>query len=230
MKAGQQFKTLFNQYLRLEFMQLERLISPLLFAVTFLLVFMFAMGKVEPEQVPTLFIAEAFLAGFFALQLSFARSLEPDSQDAVFSLLRSYPIAPGAWFMAKYLTVLTTGILILMPTVVFSAFFHAESRLALLDGSIFLIGLLALLGLCSVGVLLSILTLGAGARQILFPLIYFPLTTPVLLAAVESSRAVLIDGVAMTGLISSWLGLLLVFDLIYTVLGLLLFGELVKAE
>lgn len=230
MKHLSQGGRLFAHYAKLEIAQPERLLSALLFSVTFLLIFMFAMGQVEPDQVPAIFIAEAFLAGFFALQLSFSRSLEPDSQDGVFTLLKSYPLSTTAWFMAKYGLVLLMGVLILLPTIGFAAFFHTEARVPLIKPEIFAIALLSLLGLVAVGVLLSTLIMGSGTRQVLYPLLYFPLTTPVLLAAVESSRAVLIDGVAFSHLFQSWLGLLLVFDIIYCTLSVLLFGELVKAE
>ena len=225
-----QLMVLLGLYVKLEFKKPERLLSALLFSVTFLLVFMFAMGKVEPAMVPPLFIAEAFLAGFFALQLSFARSLEVDSQDGVFSLLRSYPLAPAAYFTAKYLLVLLTGCLILLPSLFFAAFFHMDARQSLLIPEIFLIAFLSLFGLVAIGVLLSTLTLGAHSRQVLYPLLYFPLVTPVLLAAVESSRGILLNGYSLGDMFQSWLGLLVVFNVIYTTLGFLLFGELVKAE
>ena len=230
MSSIYQGRALLVHYLKLEFSQPERLLSALLFSVTFLLVFMFAMGKVEPTNVPNLFVSEAFLAGFFALQLSFSRSLEPDSQDSVFSLLRSYPISPVAWYVAKYFLVLITGSLVLMPTIFFAAFFHTEARVPLLNAEVFVVAFMSLLGLVAVGVLLGTLTLGSGTRQVLYPLLYFPLTTPVLLASVESSRSILVDGASIDTMLQSWLGLLLVFDIIYCTLGVLLFGELVKAE
>ena len=70
------------------------------------------------------------------------------------------------------------------------------------------------------------MTLKANARQILYPLLYFPLTAPVLLGAVQSSRLCL-DGGRAAADIKAWLGLLLGFDCIYVTLGILLFTELV---
>jgi heme exporter protein B len=72
--------------------------------------------------------------------------------------------------------------------------------------------------------------LRSNARQILYPLLYFPLTTPVLLAAVESSKALLIEQHSLGHLMSSWLGLLVISGIMYFTLSLLLFGELVKPE
>lgn len=188
------------------------------------------MGKTEPNLVPNLFIAESFLTGFFALQISFARSLEPDTQDEVYSLMRTYPLSPSAWFTSKYCLVVMTGTLVMFPTILVAAFFHLEARVPLLHPEIFLIAFLALIGLAAIGVLLSTMMLGANTRQILYPIIYFPLTCPVLISAVEASRAI-IDGTQdLSTLFSSWLGLLLIFDIIYCTIGFLLFGELTKAD
>ncbi|MFN7640396.1 MAG: hypothetical protein ACK5PR_01455, partial [bacterium] len=141
-----------------------------------------------------------------------------------------YPISPTAWFLSKYLVVITLGVLILMPTLLLANLFLNEGRDNLLDSSMMGIALIALLGLGALGVLLSTMMLRSNAKQILYPLIYFPLTTPVLLAAVESSRAHLVDGSSLEKLLSSWLGLLVIFGIMYFTLSLLLFGELVKPE
>jgi hypothetical protein len=66
----------------------------------------------------------------------------------------------------------------------------------------------------------------------IYPLIYFPLTTPVLLAAMQASLLALDpETVSMSALWAgparSWAGLLLAFDVIYLTLGVLLYGELV---
>ena len=86
------------------------------------------------------------------------------------------------------------------------------------------------MALASLGVLLSTMMLRSSAKQILYPLIYFPLTTPVLLSAAESARSILVDGKDLQYLLSSWLGLLMIFGIMYFTLCLLLFGELVKPE
>jgi heme exporter protein B len=225
-----QFRALMVQSVHVEWASSERWLSPLLFAVTVLILFAFAFGRVEPQFLPQMFIAATFLTAFFALQIAFSRILEPDMQDRVFEQLRSYPVSPTAWFLSKYLVVTALGVLILMPTLLMANLFLNEGRDSLLDSSIMGIALIALLGLGALGVLLSTMMMRSNAKQILYPLIYFPLTTPVLLAAVESSRAHLVDGSSLEKLLSSWLGLLVIFGIMYFTLSLLLFGELVKPE
>ena len=225
-----QFRALLWQALQVEWSNAERWLSPLLFSGTMIVLFAFAFGKVEPQFLPQLYIAATFLTAFFSLQISFSRVLEPDMQDRVFDQLRTYPISPSAWFLSKYTIVVLLGILILGPTLLLSNLFLNDGTPSLLSGSVAVIALLALLSLGALGVLLSTMMLRSNAKQILYPLIYFPLTTPVLLSAVESSRSILVDGKDLSYLMSSWLGLLVIFGIMYFTLCLLLFGELVKPE
>ena len=229
-KAMAQLNALLAQGLKVEAKNLERLVSPLLLAATLLVLFAFAVGGgLDQEALVRLYVAETYLTAFLALQISFARAFEPDTQDKVYDLLRTYPINPFAWFLGKYLQVLATGAAILLPTMAFAVFFHGEAKVSLSLGSV-AIALLALVGLAALGAVLSLMTMGSSARQILYPILYFPLTTPVLLAAVEATRSHVMDGVPVAAMFSSWLGLLLIFDIIYLTLGMLIFAELVKPD
>lgn len=225
-----QIIALLKQSLKVEWASPERWLSPLLFSLTVLVLFSFAVGKLEGEQVAQLLVAETFLTAFFALQISFARTFEPDTQDRVFDVLRTYPISSSAWYTGKYLLVFIMGSLILVPTMVLSSFFYAKSGISLIDSSLLVIALCALAGMTAIGVLLSTMTMRSNSKQMLYPILYFPLTTPVLLSAVESSKDVIIKGQSLESLMSSWLGLLIIFAIIYSTLGLLLFGELLKAD
>jgi ABC-type transport system involved in cytochrome c biogenesis permease component len=222
-----QLRLLFAQGWRGEMADKERLISPILFAVTMLLVFAFAIGEVDRSIVPRIFLAETFLTLFFALQLSFARVFDADRQDRVFDVMRSYPIGHSAWFLSKYGLVVVMGVLTLVPTMAVGALLNQQSGMpSLLNWVTFGVAMLTLLGLAALGVLLSAMTLRAQARQMLYPLLYFPLTAPVLLAAVQASLLYMEAG-TFTDDVQAWLGLLAVANVIYFTLSLLLFGELV---
>ena len=224
--SWRQYQTLVGQGIRAELADTERIVSPVLFAITLLLLFAFAMGEVDASLRVRVYLAETMLTALFALQVSFARLFEPDRQDHVFDLLRSYPVSHTALFLAKYSLVLILGFLTLAPTLLFGAFLNQTAKQPLFSWGVVGISLLALAGLAALGILLSALTLKANARQILYPLLYFPLTAPVLLAAVQSSQLYL-EAAKLTPDVRSWLGLLVAFDCIYITLGLLLFTELV---
>ena len=226
-----QYRALLWQALQVEWSNSERWMSPLLFSTTMILLFAFAFGKVDVAFLPQLYIAATYLTASFSLQIAFSRVLEPDTQDRVFDQLRTYPISPSAWFLSKYTVVILLGVLILLPTLFLSnLFLNNEGPVSLLNSSVLIVAVLMLLSLGAIGVLLSTMMLRSNAKQILYPLLYFPLTVPVLLSAVESSRMILVDGKDLSYLMSSWLGLLVIFGIMYFTLCLLLFGELIKPE
>ncbi len=225
-----QFQSLLHHSLLVEKANPERWLSPLLFSITVLLLFAFAFGQVEAAFLPQMLTAATYLTVFFSLQIAFSRILEPDTQDRVYDQLRSYPISPVAWYLSKYVVVLFLGTLILLPTLLCANLFLSEHGPSLLTFPVILIAFVALLGLSSLGVLLSTMMLRSNAKQILYPLLYFPLTAPVLIAAVEGSRAHLVAGASLENLLSNWLGLLVISGIIYFTLSLLLFGELIKPE
>ena len=229
-RFSEQLMTMMTNNLRVEITSPDRLLSPILFAATLLLCFSFALSRLPSEVSLPIFIAETILTAFFALQICFSRIFEPDTGDKVYDLLRTYPVNPTAWFLSKYFSVVILGLMILLPTMILSNFFHGESGASILTPTFVAIAIMTLLGLAALGVLLALITMDSGARAILYPLLYFPLTTPVLLSAIESGRSHLLDNEGLMELLQSWLGLLVIFDIIYFTLGILLFSELIKAD
>lgn len=225
-----QFLHLLRHSLAAEFASRERLLSPVLFSLTVLLLFWFGLGELRDEEAVRAYVAQTYLAAFFSLQMSFARIFEPEQQDGAFDLMRAYPVSPTAWFLAKLTTVWLTGAVVLTASMAFGAFFHSQIDRVLLDVTILAIGLATLLGLGSIGIMLASITLRSGAKQILFPLIYFPLTVPLLLAATQASQMHIIDGASIESLQESWFGLLVAFDVIYLALGLMLYDQLLFDE
>ncbi len=221
-----QYKLIVSHGIKVELADKERLISPIIFAATILLLFNFAMGGTDPSMRHQIFTAETFLTGFLALQICFMRIFEPDQEDRIFELMQTYPVNPTAWFLGKYTLVLILSSLIMLPTTLMASLLLFDPNGPLLSPFFYGIVGLAIIGLGSIGVLLSTITLKARARQILFPIIYFPLTTPVILAAVNSTLLYL-EKREITEAIQGWVGLLCLFDVIYLTLGVLLFSEIV---
>lgn len=222
----EQFRILLGNGIRSEISDLERLISPLLFALTILILFSFAIGEVEPDMRIRLFVAEIFLTTFLALQISFSRVFEPARTDRVFDLLRTYPVSFNAWFLAKYALVILLGLSVAIPTILIGSLLAGKALGAVSVWGLIPVAALALAGLSALGVLLAAITMKAQARQILYPLLYFPMTAPVLLSAIQVSLTYLETG-SFTSATDAWFLLLAAFDVIYVTLGILLFSELV---
>lgn len=216
---------LWRVFWQLERSRAERWLTPMLFAAIVLLLFSFAFANIPIETFgQSLFLGEAYLAGFLALQICYSRILAGEAEDGVLEQMKTYPIPASAIYVSKLLLAVVMSSAIMVPTFILA---HVFLNIAFIP-EVALVTLLALLGLSAMGVLVSILTLSAQGKQVLFPILYFPLTIPVLLCALEVSQA-LYRGEALLSLMPSWLGLLLVLDGVYCALGLILFDELLAS-
>ena len=74
---------------------------------------------------------------------------------------------------------------------------------------------LATMGLAAVGTLFSALTVQIRAREVMLPILLLPLVVPVMIAAVEATKAAL-NGDPLS-LYGRWLELLVVFDTVFLV-------------
>ena len=91
---------------------------------------------------------------------------------------------------------------------------------------IFLVTFLGTIGFCVLGTLMAALTLRARARELLLPLVLFPLMIPVVLATIRCMEEVLRTGVL--GNQMAWLRLLLGFDVVFLTAGVLIFDWVIE--
>jgi heme exporter protein B len=83
------------------------------------------------------------------------------------------------------------------------------------------------LGFSALGTLLGGLVASLRGKEVLLPLLLFPLVAPLLIAAVQLTGAVL-DGEALVGQ-APWLRLMAAFDAVYLIVALFLFEYVVEA-
>jgi len=76
-------------------------------------------------------------------------------------------------------------------------------------------------GLTSIGTIFSALTVNIRLREVMLPLLVYPVMIPMLLGAIRLS-ALLVAGQQIAGDDTVWLKLLFGFDIIYTALSLVL--------
>ncbi len=91
---------------------------------------------------------------------------------------------------------------------------------------LFLIMILGTLGFAGVGTLLSAVSVNTRAREILLPVLLFPVAVPVLLAAVNSTSLLIEYGSINSA--TSWIKILISFDIIFILLSALLFGFVIE--
>src|SRR5690606_37737937 len=128
------------------------------------------------------------------------------------------PVDRPAIFMGKMLANLVFGLLVGLLLLPLMALIY---NVSLIDWRMAGIILLGTTGLAAMGTLLAAMTVQTRARDTLLPIVMLPAALPLILLAVRSSNGIINQQPA-----DLWSGLpplLLVLDLIYLVLGYLLF-------
>jgi len=86
--------------------------------------------------------------------------------------------------------------------------------------------ILGSIGYVVVGTLLSTMAVQTRTRDVLLPILLFPVIIPVMIAAVKASSGFL-QGIEMAD-ITPWLNLLLVYDIIFTAVAFMVFDYVVE--
>lgn len=226
MVAFRQILFLIKHQIGLEFHSKANFLTPLLFACTVLVAFSFAFGEIAPAEMYRNLVAELYLTTFFALQMVFTRAFSEEGEDKAWDVIKTYSIPASHLFWAKYFSILIICFAIFVPTLVIAVLLLGIKTLAVIFFPIVAVGLLVLLGLVPLGILLSVITRDAKSRQLLYPILYFPLTTPALLTGVHATFLYL-ENLKFTNDAWNWLGLLAAFDVVFITLGVLLFIEFI---
>jgi heme exporter protein B len=210
--------------LRMEWRSKDAINSMLFFALLVVVIFSFSFNPTaeESRQIAGGLIWVAFLfAAVVALNQTWARELRNQVLDAY----RVSPAPANSLFLAKAIgNFIFVGVLELLMAPLFVIFYNLRPigpawQLAL-------VGALATWALVVNGTFFAAMSIRTRSREVMLPLILFPVSIPALLAMVESTTAIL------TGDSSPvfWINLLAVYDLVFTTACLLLFETVLNAE
>ena len=196
----------------LELRSRELVISLLVFGIVVVVVFNFALNA-TPQLVTAvtpgiLWVAFAF-SGVLAMNRAFVREKEEGGLDG---LLLS-PISRDSIFLGK---AAASFIFMLMVEAVLLPVFAGLLNFSPASFSLVLTIVLATLGFAVVGTLFSAITVQTRSREILLPVLFFPVILPVLVGAVEATKQSL-GGETLVGL-GHWLPLLGAFDALFLVI------------
>jgi heme exporter protein B len=96
----------------------------------------------------------------------------------------------------------------------------------IISPGLLLIMLLGSEGYIAIGTLLASMSVQARTREILLPILLFPVILPVLIAAVKASAGIL-NGFSYAD-IQTWVNLLIVYDIIFTSVAFMVFDFVVE--
>jgi heme exporter protein B len=215
--------TLFKD-LRLEWRSKDAINSMLFFALLVVVVFSFSFdpNAEESRQIAGGLVWVAFLfAAVVALNQTWARELRNQVLDAY----RVSPAPANSLFMAKALgNFIFVAVLEGLMTPLFIMFYQLR---ALGPASQLIpVAVLGTWALVVNGTFFAAMSLRTRSREIMLPLLLFPISIPALLAMVNATTAIL------TGELSArfWIVLLASYDVVFTIACLLLFELVLQAE
>ncbi len=204
---------------RLEIRSRDTVVSALIFGLIVVVVFNFGLnrtpGSLAPVAPGLLWVAYGFV-GVLAMNRAFAREQEQGALDG----LLAAPVSRDAVFLGKMLGTLA---FMLVIEVVLLPVFAVMLGLPALSATLGLIILLATIGFATVGTFFAAIAAQTRSREILLPVLFFPVIVPVIIAAVEATALVL-QGGPMQAVWTRWLPLLVVFDALFLVICPWIFG------
>ena len=211
--------------LLLELRRRDSLLTMFFFGTLLLFVFHFSFD-LAPDKVAEMAPALLWLAFLFTGTLGLAQLFQAERENHCLDALLLSPLDRGALFLAK--TSFNLILMLLVEIVVMPLFWILFNLSAWnLLPQLFLVTLLGTIGFCVLGTIMSALTLRARARELLLPLVLFPLMIPVILATIRCMESVMKNG--EFGDAVSWLKLLVGFDVIFMTVGVLIFDWVIES-
>lgn len=211
--------------LRRELRTGEILATTLSFAVLLTVIFAFAFF-VGDETVEIVFPGITWVAITFTGTLVITRTF---SQETASGCLRALALIPGtdqSLYVAKLainLLFMFAFELLLLPLL---ALAFSVDLTAHLTGYLLVVGL-GTVGYAALGTLTSAMLVHNRLRDVLLPIVLYPLAVPLLIAGVKSTR-ILFEG-GTIGDLSNWLKIMAGMDVLFLVAGWALFGWVLEA-
>ena len=195
----------------------EILYTTSFFAVACVLVFAFGFVR-EGEAIEGAAAGILWIAIAFAGTLALGRAFERERQNETLRALLIAPVQRPAIYIGKLtgiLLVLAMVELLVVPLV--ALMFQAP----LLVHPGLLIGLLTAgtIGFAAVGTLFAAMLVRARSRDVLLPVLLYPITIPVIIAGVRGTAALIQPEVDLQ-MARAWLSMLVFFDVVFITLAL----------
>jgi heme exporter protein B len=196
----------------------EILYTTVFFALACVLVFAFGFVR-DGRAIPDAAAGILWISIAFSGTLALGRAFERERQGETLRALLAAPIGRPALYVGKLL-----GILILLAAVealvvplvalMFQAALFAHAALT--------VGLLAAgtVGFAAVGTLFAAMLVRARSRDVMLPVLLYPITIPVIIAGVRGTAALLDADAGGVPMARVWLMMLLFFDVVFITLAL----------
>ena len=200
----------------------EMLSSMFVFSLLVIMIFSFAF-ELRVEDVREVAPGVLWVTFVFAGMLGLSRSFVLEKDKGCLEGLLLCPVDRSAIYFGKML-----GNVIFMTTVeamilpIFSILFN----ISLFQPVLLLIVVLGTLGFAGVGTLFSAMAVHTRSREVMLPVLLFPIVAPAMIAAVKATGGIL-DGQPFSE-IAHWIRLLVVFDVVFFAISFMTFDYVVE--
>jgi heme exporter protein B len=182
--------------------------------VTILVLFGFALGP-DTQALRDAAAGALWLAALFAGVMAFNRSYQVEIETGALEQLLLYPGARWTLFVGLMLAIVVPVGIVLFQVSIPPAW-----------PSLLVILLLGAIGLVVLGTFYAAMASRSRAREVLLPLLLFPMLVPVLLAAMQASKVLLAGDMMHEA--GAWMKMLVAYDIIFLLATLLAFEHVIE--
>lgn len=200
----------------------EILSAMLVFALLVILIFNFAL-ELDPATRQTVTAGVLWVTLTFAGTLGLNRSMAIEKDRGCLDGLLLAPVDRTAIYFGK---ALSNWIFMLLVALIVLPVYSALYNTNLFQPGLILVILLGSEGYVAVGTLLASMAVQTRTRDVMLPILLFPVIIPVVLSAVKASGGYL-SGLPMSE-INPWLTLLIASDVIFTAVAFMVFDYVVE--
>lgn len=200
----------------------ETLSTSVVFALLIVVIFNFAF-ELRVDNVTQLAPGVLWVAFTFGGVLALNHSIAQERESGCMEGLMLAPVDRSVIYLGKFVA---NCLYMLISEAALLPLFAVLFGVSIVIPLLWLVILLGTLGFAAAGTLFSTITVSTRAREALLPLLLFPATVPILIAATRST-GLLLDQRPLSE-VYSWIRLLLAVDLITLVVAILSFDYILE--
>ncbi len=207
-----------------EFRTKEMIFSMLIFGLMVTVIFNFSFppgSEFLDEALPGIL----WMTFVFASLLGMNRSFVYEVDKGCLHGLMLAPMSRAAIYVSKFLVNFLFVLLAELVMLPFFGIFFGMDLLAYL-GPLLAVVLLSTLGFAIIGTLFAAISVNTRTREVMLPILHFPVSIPIIIGAVQATAAAMQDqGWAV---VWGWLRIIVAFDVVFLVVSLLTFEYIVE--
>ena len=205
-----------------EFRSRELLSAVLIFALLVIIIFNFAL-ELDVKTRNSVTSGVLWVTFAFAGSIGLNRSMAVEKDRGCLEGLLLAPVDRSAIYFGKSIS---NFIFMLIIEVIVLPLYSVLYNINLFRPGLLIVIVLGSIGYVAVGTLLSSMAIQARTRDVLLPILLFPVAIPVLIAAVKACNGFL-QGSDLTEIIP-WLNLLIAYDVIFIAIAFMVFDYVVE--